>query len=174
MKYFTRERYAAMQNSDDEAVRRADEDWEAAVDQYNAYLQSIRPELSDSVRQLLDGFFLHDATVLSMGRRGDRFVISLQLDVPPNEVLTIVYHLAGPPDARKEAFPWRADEVPALLWLYEELELVGEGEARHFVQRILFDNGWELDLPFRDVELSTVYPMFPAPRAATAPLTPTA
>ena len=51
--------------------------------------------MPESVRELVDGFFLHDARVLSMGRRGDTFVISLQLDVPPNELLTVTYTLTG-------------------------------------------------------------------------------
>jgi len=174
MNYFTRERYLAMQKSDEEAARRSDQDWETAVDRYDAYLRSIRPELSESVRQLLDGFFLHDATVLSMGQRGDRFVITLRLDVPPNEVLTIIYQLAGPPQTRKERFPWRTDDATP-LWLYEELERVAEQEGPYYIHRILFDNGWELDLPFRDVELSTVYPIFPAPKASgTVAVAPTA
>ena len=58
-------------------------------------MQSIRAEMPESVRELVDGFFLHDARVLSMGRRGDTFVISLQLDVPPNELLTVTYTLTG-------------------------------------------------------------------------------
>src|SRR5262249_23781502 len=136
MKYFTRQRYIAMQDSDDEAVRRSDEDWEAAVDRYDAYLRSIRPQLPEAVRPLVDGFYLHDASVLSVGQRGDRFVITLRLDVPPNEVLTIVYHLAGPPQMRKERFP-RGAEEGAPIWLYEELDLVGEGAGAHYVHRIL-------------------------------------
>jgi hypothetical protein len=164
-----------MQSADEETVRRSDADWETAVERYDAYLRDIRPELPEAVRQLLDGFYLHDAKVLSMGQRGERFVITLRLDVPPNEILSIVYHLAGPPGTRKERFPWRSDENVTPLWLYEELELEGDGKGQRYIHRIVFDNGWELELPFRDVELSTVYPLFPAPRiSGSAALTPTA
>ena len=106
VKYFTREQYLAMQNSDKASLDAADADWEKSVQRYDAYLQMIRPEMPEPVRQLLDGFHLHDARVLSMGRRGNTFVISLQLDVPPNDLLHITYALAGPPEVKQEIFPW--------------------------------------------------------------------
>src|SRR5262245_60780227 len=120
--------------------------------------------MPESVRELLDGFYLHDARVLSMGQRGDTFVISLQLDVPPNELLTITYTLAAVPEIKQELFPWAsAGATPD--WLYEEIEMVRESEPRHFVHSILFSNGWEARLPFCEVHLATAYPTFPLPRA---------
>jgi hypothetical protein len=167
MNYFTRERYLALQEHGDGAMDAADAAWDDAVARYDAYLQTIRPELPESVRQLLDGFYLHGARVLSMGRRGDRFVISLQLDVPPNELLMITYSLAGAPDIKQDLFPWaKSDATPA--WLYDEIELIREGNQGHFVHSILFSNGWEVRLPFREVCLATAYPTFPYPRTPKA------
>jgi hypothetical protein len=167
MKYFTWQRDLALQNFESAAMAAADADWEAAVDQYEAYLDTIRPELPESVRQLLDGFYYHDARVLSMGRRGDVFVITLQLAVPPNDLLTIVYTLEGTPELSKHPVAGAANEVP--LWQYEELELIrGDGRS-HFVHSILFENGWELRVPFREVQLTTAYPLFPLPRMQPAP-----
>lgn len=167
MNYFTRERYLALQERGDDAMDAADAAWDEAVECYEAYLQTIRPEMPESVRELLDGFALHDARVLSMGRRGDAFVISLQLDVPPNELLTITYTLAAAPEIKRELFPWvAAGARPA--WLYEEIEMVREGERSYFVHSILFSNGWEARLPFREVHLATAYPTFPVPRAPQA------
>jgi hypothetical protein len=60
MNYFTRERYLALQERGD-AMDAADAAWAEAVAGYEAYLQTIRPELPESVRELLDGFYLHDA-----------------------------------------------------------------------------------------------------------------
>jgi len=162
MNYFTRERYLALQERGD-AMDAADAAWAEAVARYEAYLQTIRPEMPESVRELLDGFYLHDARVLSMGRRGDTFVISLQLDVPPNELLTITYNLAGPPEIRQDLFPW-ATPTATPAWLYEEIELVRARERSHFIHSILFSNGWEVRLPFREVQVSTAYPTFPHPR----------
>lgn len=163
MNYFTRERYLALQAQGDDAMDAADAAWADAVAHYDAYLQTIRPEMAEAVRELVDGFYLHDARVLSMGRRGDTFVISLQLDVPPKELLTITYTLAGAADIKQDLFPW-AKAGAAPVWLYEEIELAGEDEGRHFVHSILFSNGWELRLPFRAVHLATAYPTYPAPR----------
>jgi hypothetical protein len=167
MKYFTYQRFQALQDTDGSAMDAADAAWQAAVEQYDAYLQTVRPDLPGPVQRLLDGFYYHDARVLSLGQRGDVFVISLQLDVPPNELLTLSYVLAGPPDLRQHSDPGPAGDG-APLWQYEELEVVGEGSGRHFVHSILFDNGWELRLPFRDVQLATTDPIFPRPRTGTA------
>jgi hypothetical protein len=165
MNYFTRQRYLALQERGDDAMDAADAAWAEAVARYDAYLQTIRAEMPEAIRELLDGFSLHDARVLSMGQRGDTFMISLQLDVPPNELLTITYSLAGTPEIKQDLFPWAtADVAPA--WLYEELELVRQGNQAHFVQSILFSNGWEVRLPFREVHLATAYPTFPYPRTA--------
>jgi hypothetical protein len=163
MNYFTRERYLALQERGEDAMDAADDAWAEAVARYDAYLQTIRPEMPEGVRELVDGFYLHDARVLSMGRRGDTFAISLQLDVPPSELLTITYTLAGAPEIKQDHFPWvTAGAAPA--WLYEEIELAREGERSHFVHSILFSNGWEVRLPFREIHVATAYPTFPYPR----------
>lgn len=168
MNYFTRERYLALQERGDDAMDSADAAWDEAVERYDTYLQTIRPEMLESVRELLDGFSLHDARVLSMGRRGDTFVISLQLDAPPNELLTITYTLAAAPEIKQNLFPWAtAGATPD--WLYEEIELIRDKERSHFVHSILFSNGWEARLTFREVHLATAYPTFPLPRARFVP-----
>jgi hypothetical protein len=106
-----------------------------------------------------------------MGRRGDVFVMTLQLDVPPNDLLTVTYTLAGSPEVLKPQAADGSDEG-APLWQYEELELVREEGRPHFVHSILLDNGWELRLPFRDVQLTTAEPFYPPPRTPAAPTTP--
>jgi hypothetical protein len=164
MNYFTRERYLAQQLSDAAAMDAADAAWEQAVARYDAYLQTIRPDLPECTRQLLDGFDRHDARVLSMGQRGDTFLISMQLDVPPNELLTITYTLAGPPEMKTEKFPGGEGSAPP-RWLYDEIELVQQGDRKHCIHSIVFSNGWETHIPFRDVQMATAIPMFPHPRS---------
>lgn len=162
MNYFTRERHLAMQNFDKAAMDAADTAWEDAADRYEAYLQTIRPDLPESVRQLLDGFYLHDVRVLSVGQRGETFVVSLQLDAPPHELLTITYTLAGPPEMTKVPFPDGEGSSPP-AWLYDEIERVREGDQNCFVHSVLFSNGWEVRIPFRAVHLATAVPVFPHP-----------
>jgi hypothetical protein len=162
MKYFTPERYLAFGDFDNTAMDAADADWENAIDRYEAYLQTIRPDMPEPVRQLEDGFCFHDARVLSMGRRDETFLISLQLDTPPNELVTITYTLAGAPVISKEPFADGKD-TPFPWWLYEEIEQVGTGDGKHFVYSILFSNGWEITLAFRDVQVSLAEPVYPLP-----------
>jgi hypothetical protein len=172
VKYFTWQRYLALQNFEEEAMAAADADWEAAVEQYDAYLQTIRADLPEPVRRLLNGFYFHDAQVLSMGRRSDVFVITLQLDVPPNELVTITYTLAGAPEVIQQPPLADGPVQGAPLWQYEELELIRDGGRQHFVHSIQLDNGWELRLPFRDVQLTTAEPLYPPARTPEAPPTP--
>jgi hypothetical protein len=162
MKFFTRERYLALQSAGEVAARAADADWEQAVEQYDAYLQTLRPGLTEAVRQLLDGFYLHDARVLSMGQRGDRFTVSLQLDVPPQELLTIA-GWTGPTPTGRALCGCRAHLPTCRWWLYEEFRRA-ETPDQHLIHAIMLSNSWELDLPFRDVHLATAYPMLPRPR----------
>jgi hypothetical protein len=158
MKYFTPERYLALQDfSSEESMDTAEAAWDEQAERYDAYLDTIKPTLPENVRRLLEGYYLHDASVLSMARREDRFDITLQLDVPPQELLTISYALAGEPALDEKAFTLPGSRRP--LWLYEELEAVGSG-YRH---SILFSNGWTLDIPFRDVSLTTGAAVFPVP-----------
>src|SRR5262249_40479680 len=160
MKYFTPARYLAQQDFDPAAMDAADADWEAAVEQYEIYLRTIQPDLPAPVQQLVDGFYLHDARVLSIGQRDGALVITLQLDVPAKDLLTITYTLAGQPVIDKQAFcPPGGPHTP--LWLFEEIEAVCDGDRRSFAHNILLSNGWALRVPFSDVRIQEDRPVFP-------------
>lgn len=165
MKYLTPDLYIRLQDREPEAMDAADAAWADAVQRYDGYLQSILPELPSAVRQLLEGYYLHDAEVLSAGRQGDSFVILLQLDVPPNDLLSLAYTLTAEPPIDRSALPAEY-RSPRMAWQYDELEVCGDGEARHYRHTILFSNGWEILVPFRDVRLATVQPIYPCPRQA--------
>lgn len=163
MKYFTPDRYIRLQDREPAAMDAADTAWSDAAERYDSYLQMIVPELPPAVRQLLEGYYLHDAEVLSAGRQGDTFVFLLQLDVPPNDLLSITYTLTAEPRIDRSALP--AEHCSSrMTWQYEELEVCGQGEGRHYQHAILFSNGWEIQVPFRDVRLATVQPIYPCPR----------
>lgn len=165
MKYFTPELYIRLQDCEPGAMDAADTTWEDAAQRYDSYLQTILPDLPPAVRQLLDGYYLHDAEVLSAGRQGDTFVILLQLDVPPNDLLYLTYTLTADPLINRSALP-AEHRSPRMTWQYEELEVCGSGETRHYRHAILFSNGWEIQVSFRDVRLATVQPIYPCPRRA--------
>jgi hypothetical protein len=163
MKYFTPELYLRLQDRQPEAMDAADAAWSDAAERYDSYLQSILLELPRAVRQLLEGYYLHDAEVCSVGRQGDIFVILLQLDVPPNDLLSIAHTLSAEPLIDLSALPVEHHSL-RMTWQYEELEVSGSGDARHYRQSILFSSGWEIQVPFRDVRLATVQPIYPCPQ----------
>lgn len=163
MKYFTPEMYARLQDREPEAMDAADEAWADAAARYDSYVQSILPQLPPAVRQLLEGYYLHDAEVLSVSRQGDTFVLQLRLDTPPNDLLGITYTLSAEPVIDRAAFPPQYRSSP-MTWQYEELEVCGSDTARHYRQAILFSNGWEIQVPFRDVRLTATQPIYPCPQ----------
>ena len=168
MKYFTPDLYIRLQDREPDAMDAADAAWSDAAERYDSYLQTILPELPPAVRQLLEGYYLHDAEVLSAGRQGDTFVFLLQLDVPPNDLLSITYTLTAEPRIDRSALP--AEHCSSRMsWQYEELEACGQGEGQHYRHAILFSNGWEIQVPFRDVQLATVQPIYPCPRPVVLP-----
>jgi hypothetical protein len=168
MKYFTPERYLALQNPETQAMDAADAAWDEAVEQYESYLQSIHTRLPESVRQLLDDFYFPDAEVLAMSRKDGDFVVTLQLDVPPHDLLTITYALNGPAELIKDKLP--SEYISSRpQWLHDELTLIGREENQSFAHAILLSNGWELRVPFREVRLTTATPVFPLPRSRQEP-----
>jgi hypothetical protein len=165
MRYFTPDRYVALQNfSGETAMDAADAAWAEAVHQYDAYLATIAPNLPEPVRRLIEGFHLHDARVLSISQQGNHFVVCLQLDVPPNDLLTITYTLAGPPEVNKRAFSTPGGKHPP-LWECEEIEMINKADKRFFAHDVLLSNGWVLRIPFQDVQIQQTEPIYPV-RAA--------
>lgn len=162
MRYFTPARYLALQDfSSDEAMNAADAAWEAAVDEYEASLDTIRPTLPDNLRQLV-GWYLHDSAVVSMAKRDGRFDVTLQLEPPPRDLLTISYDLVGEAVIDEKALTQPGRRRP--LWMYEELSAIPAG----YQHSILLSNGWELTVPFADVQLTRSAAVFPVPTQSAA------
>jgi hypothetical protein len=164
MKYFTPERYMALHDfSSDEVMNAADAAWEEAVDQYDAYYRSIEAVLSTGYRRLQESYYLHDALVLYMGQQGNRFVVALQLDPPPRQIVHIAYDLAGEPVIDREALPREHRGTGAVDWMHDEVELRSESPLL-CVHSILLSNGWEVRLPFHDLHVEEVQALIPSPR----------
>ena len=56
--------------------------------------------------------------------------------------------------------------------MYDELDVNEESGQKVFTQSILFSNGWEVQLRFRDVEVVIVEPIYPVPAPAPSPALP--
>ena len=169
MKYFTPERYAALQDfSSDEVMNAADEAWEEAGARYVAYLDTVRQQFPAGLRQIDESYYLHDAIIQGMGRRGPYFVMILQLDTPPQSILTFTYDLVEDPIIVKDALPADLCGTGSIVdWQYNEIEMV-PGDPPTWRESLLLGNGWELTLHFRDVKVEEVQAVLPVPRNGVA------
>lgn len=163
MKYFTPELFARLQNFDPRAMDAADADWEAAEERYEQRLRELGPAI-EPVRKRFEGILLHDATVESISRRDDQFVIVLHKDAPPRDVVTLTYTLATEPIIDQNALA-PALRSRVMQFQYDEFDVVREDGQTHYTHSILFSNGWEVRLPFRDVQVTLAQPIYPLPPA---------
>jgi hypothetical protein len=170
MKFFTPELIAAY-GSDDPAIwKEAEARWEAACNQYNALLASIRAELPAGLQHIEASYSLHDAVIRGMGRRAGTFVIMLQLDTPPQSLLTFTYDLVEEPRINPQALPPEArSSGSAVEWQYDELEKV-PGQPPTWGQSILLSNGWEVSVHFRNVRVEEFQALVPALQNNAVPL----
>jgi hypothetical protein len=132
VKYFTRERY--------EAIQRAEGEWDQAADTYRQRLESISGALPPGARRLAEDL-LHDARIEAIDRPGPR---ELRLTLrrgygPPG---TVALHFSGVANATANA----ADSGEDVL--YEEVDVAPAG----FVYRALLTRG-ELAVEAADVEV---------------------
>lgn len=168
MRYFTPELIVMGKSDDQRVLSEQDALWEQAGDRYVAYLNTVRPRFPQGLRQIDGSYYLHDAIVKAMGRRGQFFVIILQLDTPPQSILTFTYDLVEDPTIIKDALPSELCGTGSIVdWQYDEIEMV-PGDLPTWRQSTLFNNGWELTLHFRDVQVQEVEAVLPAPRNGAA------
>lgn len=163
MRYFTPDLIDRFGSSDSAVANAADEEWEALNEQYESYLRQIEPHLPVHVRAFND-LLLHDARVYSVARQGDHLLLVLHKDIPPRDLVVLRYTLTEEPYINREALsaPHRS---PVMDFLYDEFELIHGGERPEYAQAILFGNGWEMRLRFRDVEVIRAEPLYPVPSA---------
>ena len=105
-----------------------------------------------------------------MGRQRRSFEIVLQLDPPPHSLLSLTFDLLSEPVIDTKALPGELCSTGEVVeWQYDELALI-PGTPPEWSWSILFSNGWELRLHFRDVCVQEMQALIPAPR--TAPVAP--
>jgi hypothetical protein len=162
MKYFTAELIAQGQSQEEQVLEEHERRWEETGARYIAYLDTVRPEFPSGLRKIDQSFYLHDAEVLGMGQHGRTFILVLRLDTPPHSLLVFTYDLVAEPVIEREASPslCRFSDTN-VLWQYNEIERI-PGEPVTWKESILFSNGWELQLPFRDVQFQEVQALLPS------------
>jgi hypothetical protein len=167
VKYFTPELMERLDSPDPTVANAADAEWDRRLERYEQELQRIEPELPEHVREF-NGLLLHDARVLSVARQGDQFHLVLHKDVPPRDLVLLTYFLTEEPVIDREALPI-GQRSPVMDYLYDEFELVQEGNTRLYAESILFSNGWEMRLRFRDVRWALAGPLYLHPGASFLP-----
>jgi hypothetical protein len=139
-----------------------------AGERYVASLDRVRPLFPPGLRQLDDSYYLHDAVVFAMGQRDTSFVIVLQLDTPPNSLLTFTYDLVAAPVITTALPPEFCSPSYHVEWQYDEIEQMSDTGA--WAQSILLSNGWEVRLQFRDVAVQEAKAVLPAPARGEPPV----
>jgi hypothetical protein len=168
MKYFTRELKERYGSPDDAVADAAHAEWEAALERYGGYLQSIDGELPEHVRQF-NQLLLHDAIVWSIARQEDWLILVMRKDIPPRDVVILTYTLTQEPVIDREALP-SEHRGPIMDFQYDEFELVRENGRTSYAQSIVFGNGWEMTLRFRDVRVTLAEPIYPLPGTSLVPV----
>jgi hypothetical protein len=169
MKYFTPELMARMGSPDAVVANAAAAEWDQVLERYEQGLQKIRADMPQHLRDF-DGLLLHDADVLSIARREEQLIMVLRKDIPPRDVVILTYTLAAEPAINTAALP-REESSPVMQFLYDELDVVRDGDQQIYTESILFSNGWEVRLRFRDVRVvvaGSVYPDNGPPGVALA------
>lgn len=168
MKYFTPDLIARGQSDDSRVLNDVEALWDERCERYNAYLASIRDELSPGLRHIEDNYYLHDAVVRGMGWRDGKLAIVLQLDTPPHSLVTLTYELVESPRIDPDVLPETArSRGDVVEWQYDEIEKV-PGEPTTWRQSILLSNGWEIAIHFRDIKVEEMQTLLPAPSNGAA------
>jgi hypothetical protein len=167
MKYFTLDLLARFGSEESAVADAAQAEWDQVCDRYNAYLESIKGEMTPGLRQIEERYYLHDAKIRAMGRQGRSFVILLQLDTPPHSLVTLTFGLVEEPVITPAALPAELrSQGPVVEWQYDELELL-PGDPATWSWSILLSNGWEVCLRFHDVQVQEAQALIPSPGDGT-------
>jgi hypothetical protein len=156
MRFFTDQLRQRCRSDDDSVVAAAEQEWEAANERYEEHLRAFESRLPEHIRQFSD-LLLHDALVRDIARRGDQLILVLLKDVPPRDVVILTYTLVGEPEIRRPS----SAETQVMDFQFDELDFVDGPGGLTYVQEIVFGNGWELTLRFKDVRITLADAVYP-------------
>jgi hypothetical protein len=134
MKFFTMEWWAGDDDSDQSQA-------------YAEHLQHLESRLPPNVRRLASASF-HDAALRELRVTPSSRELTMRLDLPDSSVTNLTYHdlqkfiSTGSPDSGLSSPGGFGD------FGYDEIDQAEDGA---FVHRILFSNGIEFEIVFRDV-----------------------
>jgi hypothetical protein len=170
MRFFTPDLYRRFNSPNDEVADRANDDWEAAIKNYQRRLEEIGDRMPSQVKRLAE-LSLHDAAILSEEEEVQPWRRHVNSPLPSpwwavaiisvkrgQKALSLIYTLWD--HVKKDAAP---DDWPFAKehrhWLYDEVDLVEPGQ---FLHRILISDGTVMAIPF----VSVITHEFPWPAPA--------
>jgi hypothetical protein len=161
MKFFTPDLYARCQSRDETILDSATEEWEQANERYEQQVQALEARMPPQLHEFTS-LLLHDARILALARDGERLFMVLHKDIPPRDVVFLVYHLDGEPILEPFAQSPR-DWSRQTDFQFDELDVVEGSDPPAYQQEIVFGNGWLLRLRFRDVQVTLAQALAPNP-----------
>jgi hypothetical protein len=165
MKFFTRDLYRRCQSRDESILDAACAEWEQANEAYARHLAAQEVGWPPHLRQFAD-LLLHDAKVQSIARQDHRLILVLHKDIPPREVVILRCDLIGDPTVEPFAeFP--ADWNRPTPFQFDEIDYEKIDNEDIYCQSIVFSNGWEMRLRFRDVQTTVAQATHPVPVTGT-------
>lgn len=168
MKYFTPELLERFRSDDPDIPSAADAEWEAANERYGLHLQALEAQMPAHILEF-NSLLLHDALVQPLARDKGRLIMVLKKEIPPRDLVILCYELEDEPVLVPFERNPRDWQKPA-RFDFDEFDRVQEGERTIYTQSIVFSNGWELQLRFRDVRVTLGEPWSPTNGTAPAPL----
>src|SRR5206468_3112669 len=85
----------------------------------------------------------------------------LRKDIPPQDLVVLTYTLLEEPRLDPEALPPER-RLQVLDFQYDEFDVTTLDGQQVYSQSIMFGNGWEMALRFRDVQVTLAEPLYPA------------
>jgi len=168
MRFFTPDLFLRFNSEDDEVADAAHEEWELLTAEYHHNLKKVLRNASESIRKLSDLCF-HDAEVYDLsfdpsGRGGSHPAYIAGPRIPPfvsrptpatmrltlgNQSVCLIYFLWDGLIHNSPVPNW-PERQRSLLWLYDEIDEIWSNFGM-YVHRILFSNGFIVEIPFYDV-----------------------
>jgi hypothetical protein len=107
----------------------------------------------------------------SLAREGGWLIMVLKKDIPPRDLVILRDELAEEPALVPFARHPRDWQKPT-HFDFDEFDREQNGQEAVYTQAIVFANGWELQLRFRDVQMTLAEPGTPSNGQTAVPLAP--
>jgi hypothetical protein len=158
MKYFTPDLLSRFRSGEIESA-----EWEQASESYENRFESIKAKIPEEILRPLDSICFHDAKVLTItADESQHLSIFLKLSdfhYLSEKYVELQYRLVSgiKGDLKLLRHPSLVgDGKPFGWWLYDEIDVVNQGQHLAFKHSVLFTGGCELEVVFASVAISNL------------------